>query len=185
MGVDLKLYARTPEPVSNEKLRELNYRFMEASDLGYGVNPIRKEVDYAPQDGFHYYEVETMSRLYDKGYARGHFPEIYAAIEWLRRNMPNCEIIYGGDHTDLEYLPVLTKDDQEALLQHWAETGGLTYRQSIPREPAFQRECPNCVVIMSQSMWSGANGRLTCQGCKHQEETRDGGNTWFVVEKKP
>ena len=185
MGVDVILAAKTKQKRTDDELRELNYRFMEASNLGYEKNPIG-EADfsrYYPDSDTYYYEVHTLSRYYGEDYARGHWPEIYAGIEWLRQNFPEAEIVYGGDHTSIENIGVLTKEEQEEIMRFWCKQGGLSYRTRPPESPLFRRECPNCKIVMSQSMWSGGNGRITCQGCKFQEETTDQGKTWFEVKK--
>ena len=182
MGIDLQLAAKTKKRRSKEELRELNYRFMEASTLGYGKNPI-KDADNIHDSQNFYYELSSLSRYYGQGYARGSFPEIYAAIEWFRVNFPEADILYGGDGEYLEEMVAFTKQKQEELLRFWCENGGLTYRNSKPKKPIFNRKCPNCEVVMSQYMYSGENGAINCLGCRFAEETKDGGATWFEVKR--
>lgn len=181
MGVDLQLAVKTNKLREEKELKELNYRFMEASSLGYGKNPI-KLCDEKADDSF-IYEIETVSRHYSEGYARGHFPEIYCAIEWLRYNFPEGEILYGGDHYFVEELPILSKEEQRELLDFWCKSGGLTYRHREPENELFKRICPNCEQVMTQYMWSGGNGEVNCLGCKYKEETKDQGKTWQEIKK--
>lgn len=182
MGIDIRLAARTTKRRTPQEIKELNYRFMEASSFGYGKNPITENYDY--NKSIFFYEVYSLSRLYADSYARGHWPEINSAIDWLRFNFPEADIIYGGDHTDIEDLPVLTMVDQKHLNDFWCTSGGLTYRNRIPDRESFKRLCPNCDVIMSQYMFSGENGAIACLGCKFREETKDGGNSWFELKKE-
>lgn len=181
MGLDLILAVRTKKLRSKKELQELNYRFMEASSLGYGKSPIKIEEVHDSHN--YYYQIETMSRYYGEHYARGHFPKIYAAVRWLRCNFPEGEILYGSDNNYLEEMEALTVEDQEKMMEFWCKSGGLTYRNRTPEKENFKRLCPNCDVIMSQYMWSGGNGAINCLGCKYTEETKDGGLTWIEITR--
>lgn len=179
MGVDLRLGVKTKRLCEEKELKELNYRFLEASSLGYGKKPINLSDEKV--DESYIYEVDTTSRLYSQRYARGHFPEIYCAIEWLRYNFPEGEILYGGDHCFIEETPVLSKEEQEKLLEFWCKSGGLTYRQRKPQNDLFRRVCPNCEQVMNQYMWSGGSGEVSCLGCKYKEKTQDQGQSWKEI----
>lgn len=184
MGVDIHLAARTKKRRTEAELKELNYRFEEACCLGYESEPIKLSdynEKYYPDDTNLYYELSTLSRYYSEGYARGYFPDIYAAIEWFRRNFPEADILYDGDFDGIENTSVLTKEKQEELLDYWCKHGGLEYRNREPENPLFKRNCPVHNKQMIQYMWSGGNGAINCLACGYKEETKDKGITWEKI----
>lgn len=182
MGIDIRMGVKTKKLRSAEELRKLNYRFMEASDLGWDKSPITLE-DYK-RNGDYFYELNSLSRYYSGGYSRGHFPEIYCAIEWLRQNFPEGEVLYGPDQYSIDETSVFSKQDQEELLQFWTQNGSLNYRYTKPDHPGLYRECPNCKEIMSQFMWGGGQAGIRCLGCKYVEVTKDDGKTWEEIKKE-
>jgi ribosomal protein S27E len=185
MGIDIKLFVKTKKKFEEAELRHLNYRFMEATTLGYGNKPISlvdKENYYFTNDDNFYYEIDTFTRYYSKGYARGDWAEISMTINWLRYNFFPCEILYGGDSSD--DIPILTEEEQEELNKYWYESGRLSYRQSEPQNELFAQKCPNCDEKMTQYMWSGGNGEINCLGCRYTLKTEDQGKTWQEKTKE-
>lgn len=184
MGVDVHLAARTKKKRSDDELLELNYRFKEANrGFGYEINPITL-ADYSDHypNGDFIYQVATLSRYYGEGYERGMWPEINGAIEWMRQNFPEAEILYGGDHGFIEETPIFTEEDQKETTAMWCKSGGLGYRGEEPKTPSFRRECPFHKKTMAQYMWSGNNGAINCLACGYAEETKDGGTTWLKIK---
>lgn len=188
MGVDIHLAAKTTRKRTEDELIDLNYRFEEANrGFGYETLPIKVSDyndTYYKESGVYYYQVSTLLRYYGKGYERGPYPDIYAAIEWMRQNFPEAEILYGGDYGFIEETPVFSKEDQEELMAYWCKEGGLNYRGRLPEDPLFRRPCPIHKRIMAQFMWGGNKGGINCLACGHREETTDGGANWEVIKKE-
>lgn len=185
MGIDLRLAVKTSKRRTEEELRMLNYRFMNASSYGYGKNPIQ-ESRHSTDPSTFMYEVQSVSRLYSKGYERGNFPEINGAVSWLRFNFPEGRIIYVGDHSDIEEGDEMTVQDQQDLLEWWCQHGRIPYMERKPERPEYAFECPNCRVQMSQCGW-GMNGNyalIHCIGCGYEQKTEDGGKSWILILNK-
>lgn len=180
MGLDISLWVKSKKEYSDEELRELNYRFMEATSISDRVPAIKKEEinpEYMPNENNFYYGVYSFSRYYGMGYARGPWDRITMAINWLRFNFTDSEILYGGDCMVYE-CPVLTKEEQNKIDEFWYEDGGLSYGNRKPGNEALIKKCPVCDVVMSQYMWGGNKAGICCLGCKYRLETEDNGKTW-------
>jgi hypothetical protein len=182
MGVDASLYLKTSRKYSEEELKDLNFRFKEASGFGDNDFPITKQ-DYQ-RDGEDYYEVYSFSRYYGEGYERGHWPEIYMAIKWLQNNFEGATIYYGGDtydHAEDFETPEFTEEREKELLEHWYKNGGIPYRMHSLKEVSV-----NCSVHekpMSQAMWGGGKIGLVCLACGRKKITEDGGKTSKELDK--
>lgn len=184
MGIDINMWVKSKKKYEEAELKELNYRFMEATSISSRVTAIELETSgYVPDDGFFYYDIYSPFRYYSEGYARGPWDSITTAINWLRYNFKDSEILYGGDCM-VDECPILTKERQNEIDEFWFKSGGLTYRERKPDNELFAQKCPNCDVLMNQYMWSGGNGELICLGCKYKIETKDQGKTWQEIIKK-
>ena len=184
MGIDISLYVKTKKKYEEAELRHLNYRFMEATSIGWGNKPIQLyDGDFKPQDDCFYYQVDSLCRYYGVNYSGGNWSDISMAINWLRFNFEDSEILYGGD-SSADECSILTKEDQEELNEHWYKTGRLTYRGRKPHNELFAQICPTCDVVMNQYMWSGGNGEINCLGCGYTLKTEDLGKTWQEIKKK-
>ncbi|MEM8947636.1 MAG: hypothetical protein AAGD11_20870 [Planctomycetota bacterium] len=65
---------------------------------------------------------------YGPAYERGYWPEIVAALEFLRRRIPDGRVWYGRD--DGDWVREVTSQSLEELWSHWATHGGRPYYQS-------------------------------------------------------
>jgi len=183
MGIDISLYIKTKELKTPEELLDLNYKFLEACSIGDGKQPISlDDGHFVPKDGYNYYSVWSLSRYYGVGYARGAWDSICMAIEWLRLNFKDSEILYGGD-CSADECPIFTIEDQKEMTEYWAKNGGISYRQRKPDSPNYEIDCPNCKKMMSQFMWCNNGGGIRCLGCKYTLQTKDGGENWEEIKR--
>ena len=65
---------------------------------------------------------------YGPKYERGYWPEIAAALEFLRRRVPQGRVWYGRD--DGDWVREVTCESLDELWNHWATYGGRPYYQS-------------------------------------------------------
>lgn len=178
MGIDLTVFVKTRKKFTEAEINLLNYRYKEAGCLGKWLQE--------EKEGFTVLDLDSYSRCYDKGYERGNFIKIYMSLRWVRSNINDAEIYYGGDCSDKEYLSIMTIEDQEDLLKHWAKDGHRPYRSGF-NDKIADRFCPNCKVDipLTQFMWNGKEGgAFYCLACDFKEETKDAGKTWATLQQK-
>jgi len=189
MGVDLRLAFSIDREIKKEEMRDITYRIAEAVGSGFFYLGKGKEDgtlafsqkeyykdNYVGDKSGYVYEYEGLSRYYGEGYERGHFPNIYMTILWLRLNFPKVTIYYGSD--SYEEIDVLTISKQNKLLKHWASVGGIPYRQCGRMD--YEKMCPLCQKEMSQYGFGGGGSyaAFNCLGCGWKQITRDKGVTW-------
>lgn len=135
MGVDVNLYATGA--VTDEDAKRVNALLLNRCERfvddwrGTGVV-------FGPDNGRYgevRWDVSTMSRYYGPYYERGYWPDIAAAIELLRRALPECTIHYGGDSDD--ECPVVTDDYLSGMWDHWAGPHGDDYHREVQARNSF------------------------------------------------
>lgn len=65
---------------------------------------------------------------YGPGYERGYWPEIAAALEFLRRRVPTGRVWYGRD--DGDWVREVTRESLDEMWSYWATHGGRPYYRS-------------------------------------------------------
>lgn len=80
---------------------------------------------YANEDET-FLEVHLWTRYYGVGYERGDLDTICNTAEWCERNIPNCEVWYGGDSSGIEVEP-FPAEARNALKAHLLSPKGRDY----------------------------------------------------------
>jgi hypothetical protein len=117
MGVDVEMRLAEKGYVPQDKIDRFRARFPDPSP--------RDSDEHRYPDLLHNGSVRTMERLFSRGYARGHWPDIKAMILWLRAEFGQ-DVRYGGDSgywadTDdqTEWPPIITDEDIGDLDAFW------------------------------------------------------------------
>lgn len=173
MGLNAAIEAEIGRVLSPEEMTRLTWELCEA--LGQHM-AVKKPRDWSTDDCS---EIATSTRIvidyrwryYSEHYARGPWPNIYAAIEWVRRRFPGCTVYYGGDDADTEATP----ERIDAIWQYFAESGGREY----DRHYATNHTC--CGGPTVTNMWQGNKSTSSCCVCGSRWVTTDGRN--FTKEK--
>ena len=69
--------------------------------------------------------VRPMSAYYGPNYERGHWPDLAAILEFLRRRIPEGRVWYGSDAAD--EVTVVSDDWMSTMWTHWAIHGCRPY----------------------------------------------------------
>jgi hypothetical protein len=69
--------------------------------------------------------VRLCTPYYAPGYERGYWPEIAAALEFLRNRLPGAKVWYGPDGT--EQLDEATGEFMRCMWSYWAQHGSRPY----------------------------------------------------------
>jgi hypothetical protein len=177
MGIDTTIKIKTKAKIADDILRDLNYRFMELGMIHYGNSPISLSQYSQFPDGY-CYKIDSLERYYGIGYERGHWPNILMSLKWLKHNIPDSIIYYGGD--DWEGDDEFTDEVEKEITNHWLNNGGLPYRE---RPNEFGVKCPTCKKLMTRYMWGGDRAGIVCLGCRYKLETSDNGKNWIEIKK--
>lgn len=131
MGVDAEIYVFGP--VSDDEMRDAEAF---CADRLSGSVVYRGKGDDGPDlvrrttlEGQPIVALDTWSRLYEVGYERGPWPEIYGAIMTMQAAFPGRSVYYGGDSTDSH--PVATPERLASLWAHFLGPDGLAYHGTI------------------------------------------------------
>jgi hypothetical protein len=137
MPVEAHILVTLDEPVREDVLRSLASDLSEALgedrllDLGgRGVLFREKEQDYnflpdrLPR-AVCVLRACLLTPYYGPHYERGRWPEIAAALEFLRRRLPTGRVWYGRD--DGDWVREVTRESLDELWNHWAAHGGRPY----------------------------------------------------------
>ncbi len=131
MGVDCEILFSTGRELSEQDEKILAWRLVEAVGrrFFYPERPFHRLHSSSEMYGTTAtHEINSLERFYGEGYERGHWPDIAAVITWLRLNFPNGQVWYGGDTG--EALTLITDQFMSETWKHWAEHGGVPYRDN-------------------------------------------------------
>lgn len=163
MGIDAQMRFQTSKQYSKDELLDLDYRFNEATDL-FG--------DIAEGRSLGEYVVNCGCRYYGEDYARGPFPQIFTAILWLRTNIPDVKVYYGGDNEDYDELTECNGVTLSKLFDYWA-TYGHTQYDGI--NLGKKNKAPKCEKHYNHEMiqygWHGDQTLWVCSACDYRTET--------------
>jgi len=153
MGVDLKITA-TKLGITQESVRQDSARLVSCVGRNFFWMD-RKKDQHALELTDGVVRVNTLSRYYGSTYQRGHWPDIVAVLEWLRRN--GYSVVYGNDCG--ENVPVTSRllDD---MWRVWADDDcNYERRFSTDVEPPF------CGWCQTHTILNGSHGRKSTGYC--------------------
>lgn len=140
MSVDAHIFATVDDTLSDDFVRSLASDLsevfgnrLETSSGQDGLYRVREQ-DYelVLPDGLPRSESVLQVRLctpyYGPKYERGYWPEIAAALEFLRRRVPQGHVWYGPD--DGDWVREVTRESLDELWNHWTTYGGRPYYRS-------------------------------------------------------
>jgi hypothetical protein len=139
MPVDAHIMLTTEDALSDEFVRSLATDLAEAlgdhllNTDGRGGLFRETEQDYELlPDGLprsaSVLRVRLRTPYYGPQYERGYWPEIAAALEFLRRRVPAGRVWYGRD--DGDWVREVTRESLDELWSYWTVHGGRPYYQS-------------------------------------------------------
>ena len=108
--------------------------------------------------------VNTLCRYYGKGYERGPAHEIILLADWLERNIPGGQVLYGGDSSGVLCEPFGSERRAELWL-HFCEFGHSPYHSYFTSAMGKYGTCPFCGCAMNQTGFGGSYGRWQCGSC--------------------
>lgn len=107
-------------------------------------------------------ECHLVTRYYGEGYERGDWPTIRMAADWLRLNIPGCEVWYGGDSSGV-CAEHLTLEKEAAITAIYLGQGREPYLRAF--DNAVPPSCTFCQVPMHNMGGGGGQTFLSCTGC--------------------
>ena len=138
-----------------------------------------------PKKGETFIAVHLFTRYYGEGYERGDLPFIISVADWVKRNIPESEIWYGGDSSGVLAEP-FDKKARELAWQHFCRVGRKPYVEAFDHlEGIVPLVCELCKKPMLRKGW-GNKGKyvlLVCPGCGTQMESNDKGETYEEREQ--
>ena len=179
MGVDACFVIGATEKLKHPDLKKLQFDLMHrfGKNLFYGSEEEKdfiKKLDrnyYELQDPPPYlYEIDSLSRYYGQGYARG--PGLTIAAVLLYLNRKGFDVFYGGDCSD--ELPKVDLRDSQELLDYYLDNGNMGYSISLSRDDDMSVLCDYCEQPMERYGWGGNYAAYICKGCDRNKEFRDG-----------
>lgn len=171
MGIDAVILVRPKVMPDDQTLRRLGYSFAVASGMDstfkqwFGL--LRPSI-YDPQ----FLQLKmTLERYAARGYDRGVWPRLYAAIRWLRENFPGCDVYYFPDTEDVIPDRPLSLEDEAELWRAWHE------RPEID-EDAPEECCGGPLLRLGDDYATAREG--LCELCNSRYVRADEG--WAKVE---
>lgn len=125
------------------------------------------------EDGEQFVNVHLSGRYCGEGYERGDWLAIAAVIAWLRLNLPDGEVWYGGDSSGIE-AECMTTQRVAALTRHFYDHGHRPYYNAFNDVglKSTVHVCPICETGETSECGFGG-GRdgyklRACDGCGSQ-----------------
>ena len=135
-------------------------------------------------DDEQFINVQLFGRYYGAGYERGDWPSIYATIEWLRINIPQGSIWYGGDSSGI-CMQEMTRQETDDLMRYWAKNGRRPYvHYRGGYGTGINLTCPHCDVEMADSGGSRDYTFLWCDGCNARATKHNDGRVCWAERHK-
>lgn len=188
MGIDAQMFVKIKKPFTPKKVNELAYALgcsfgpekfwiFRGNDYGapqHALEIVKHGVQDGPDiivpKGCQLLEVHPCTRYYGEGYERGDLPFLVMLAEWLERNIPDAQILYGGDSGGVCAEPFGPEERKKAI-GYWANTT-RTWLQGFSTEN-HGHNCEFCnAQPMTQYSFSGnsVNGKWICRGCGYRED---------------
>jgi hypothetical protein len=147
MPVDAHIFATADEDMSDDFVRSLasdlsevfGSRLETSGERGGLFREREQEHKFLP-DGLPHsrtvLRVCLSTPYYGPQYERGYWPEIAAALEFLRRRVPEGRVWYGRD--DGDWVREATRESLDELWSYWATHGGHPYHnRTMKRRNSF------------------------------------------------
>lgn len=201
MGVNAQmLIKKQKEALSKNDLIRYSYKIKSAfSEIVYHQAPEEnkystsgsrtlKVIDEYMQDGDsilskngeQLIEVDLSCRFYGIGYERGPLPDILMLAKFIKANISDCSIWYGGDSSGCCAQELTPKYEKE-LWNHFCDSINLEYQRYFGKlDPPI---CDFDKEPMIEYSW-GPNGRVKfcCMACDIKKETFDKGQTFNITK---
>lgn len=191
MGIDAVINFETSRPLTIEELQKISYALGERFGAGSfyanniyngqeeeevafvkaGILFVRRLYEEEPHNsGWTTYTISNHDRYYGPGYERGHWPQIYAYIRFLRAYIPmitndevEIDVWYGGDNW--ESYDLVTDD---LLNVHW--TLFITEGREGYTGSDGSTVCPVCGGRAVCYGFRGGESMYSCHGCGWSSE---------------
>lgn len=125
--------------------------------------------DILPEIGEQFIEAHLSDRYYGPGYERGDWPNIFAVFMWLKANIPECFVWYGGDSSGVE-AEEMTPEFLNRMWQHYVSHGHAPYVET-PNPYMEKTKRPICDFCGGREMWQFRFGEIDgyrCEGCEYK-----------------
>lgn len=206
MGIDARILVRNVPVavVTDEWLKQTswllcqsvgaeNFYVDDGTEWGRGRTAVSRSIEYdergdaiEAKDGECLLRVNLKGRYYGRGYERGDLMVYCLVAEWFERNIPDCEVWYGGDSSGVcvEPWPEVARAELRA---HLLSSSGREYfnhrtigHGSMAKKPPACLICPGGEYRGSQYGFGGCGqyAAFSCAGCGKKAQTNDGGSTW-------
>lgn len=111
MATGVVILVRTEQEISDEDLKCLRHKFIKEMNLSdedfYNsskdnalVKVSSKDFEIIPANETSWLNVNFWKAYYDVGYERGDIKLYVESANWLKENLPDCQIYYGHDSND-------------------------------------------------------------------------------------
>lgn len=108
-------------------------------------------------------EVRIWTRYYAPEYARGDWRTLYFVMLWCHKNIPSCEVWYGGDSGGAE-AELMTRERLEEMSDYYLTEGHDAYFKFAKNK----YQCEFCGIGVEESGGGGDHKFFRCEGCgKH------------------
>lgn len=122
-----------------------------------------------PEPGEQFIQVHFNCRYYGPGYEGGPILQIAGIAQWLKANIEECQIWYGGQYGGAGAGPL----DIAGLLAHWYRFGHTPYRHYLGKDDQAPW-CPRCQLPTLRVGWGQDYAAYKCGGCSYAQVTKDG-----------
>lgn len=189
MGIDARMFVRVPRAVSDNDLRDWNYRLGSMAHhwlfLGSGDRIYHKPLeriaiykqdgdDIVPKDGETFLNVPLGGRYYSDGYERGDLLAYVGIAEFLEVLIPDCAVWYGGDSSGV-CAELFDRSARTKLLAHASKVSHDPYNSHFDsRRDVPQPMCQSCEFPMDRRGFGNNYALFTCNGCDWEIQIRDG-----------
>ena len=145
MGVDAEILIKITNPdswLSEDELRQYSSKMtatigVDSFFLRPGINrhalSFYEEHEYYQdgpsifrQDNEQFIEVHLASRYYGEDYPRGYWPSICFTLLWIKANLRDAEVWYGGDSSGI-CMELITEERLKQLNNYYLTTGTEEY----------------------------------------------------------
>jgi hypothetical protein len=194
MGIDINMFVRTKEPVTETEVRKAAIdmcavfgvdRFWLDRKNGRHALAVVPEVEQdgptiRRKKGETFILVYTFGRYWGEGYERGDLAFVIAVSMWLETRFPSSEVWYGG-HSSGICAELLDAHARKKLVAHAASKNGADYHRPHPNPFLSEQQqdppqyCEFCAgEQMTPCRWGGGGTGYVCQGCGLHRLVRPG-----------
>lgn len=165
MGVDARMHFIPAQPISDTRLRELDYGLastVRASFFGrFGEYICMSRMEEIPGA----IEIHLAGRFYDEGYERGPLTSYIEVADWLEKELgaDKVKIYYYGDSGGCEDAALFDKEARDELYAYYLENGRGPYQRFFGEGP---KGCKLCIKPLVKCGGGAGDTFLSCLACK-------------------